>query len=876
MFVELDAYSKEQAITKHEIPLLAYHINYSTAMLRINPLKEGNQRVGRDYIRVQSKSDLFNHIRIIDGRFPAHQPVNGIYEVMATQNVLMDYNLFVGQTYLLSDDRYGGFEDIKLKLVGVFSLDNPVDPYWIDTSPESSFADSLIIGENTMMNELISHSPTRIKSAEYTFHLDYHELTIDRLRQLFRIHSSNTRELIEISADITFDIPGLRVFRRFFEQEREIEILLMALYVPILIMLLIYTLMLSKMVIASEKNELAVLASRGISGTQIIFIYIVKGVMLCLIALLLGPLLGYVMSRFLGSTAGFMEFIRRKGIVTDIGTDAYINALWVLIPFVLMLVLMAKNAGATSIVRHKRLQSGREGTSWQKWFPDVLMLSVAAYGYYQFDLRSMAVKSIGAEAAHIMIDPLLFIVAPLFIAGSFLFFLRVYPLLMRAVFMVGRYLWKPDAYISLIQIARFNGRYHFVMLFLAMTVSVGIFSAISARTINQNYMDRIWYNTGADMVITPLWLSDAPVQAPDSRFDTRLDEPVDDFAGLRRIRHIEPSFTPFTRLSGVSHAAKVFNRERTDVLTANDLRVGNVGLMGIESYSFGNTIWWRDDLLPHHINEYLNLLTFSPGSVLISETLARNGNVSVGESIRISWSGSKEVTFTVVGIVEYWPTFNPITNNASLEQEPMLVVGNLSYIQTHMGLEPYRIWLRLNPDATTREVYADIARNNLLVSHIHNTGEDIVQAKRSPSHMAINGALTLGFLLSIAVSIIGGLLFWLFEVRSRVLQLGILRAVGLKLSALLKMFLIEQILTSGVAISCGLLIGFVASELFVPFFQTSLDAVFMVPPFRVLVNPRDIHSIFAALSVALLTILGLLGFNLFTLKIYQALKLGED
>ena len=640
MFTELDAYSKEQAITKHDITLLEYHVNYSTAMLSINPLEE-YQRVGRDYIRIQSKSDLYNHSRLIDGRFPANKPVNGVYEAMVTQNVLMDFNLLVGQTYILSDDRNGGFENIKLKLVGVFTLKNPDDPYWIDSSPESSFADSFVIDESIMMNELILDSPTRIKSAGYTFHLDYHELTIDRLRQLLRIHSTNTMELNSISPYVDIDIPGLRVFISFFEQEREIEILLMSLYVPLFIMLLIYTLMLCKMITSSEKNELAVLGSRGISAMQITFIYMIKGVLLCFFSLLIGPPLGYILSRFLGSTAGFMEFVQRRGIVTDIGTDAYTNALWVLIPFVFMLVLTAKSAGATSIVRHKRMQSGREGTSWQKWFPDIFMLSAAAYGYHQFDLRSVAVRSIGAEAAHIMIDPLLFIVTPLFIAGSFLFFLRVYPLLMRTVFVLGKYLWKPDAYVSLIQVARCNGRYHFIMLFLAMTVSVGIFSATSARTINQNYMDRIWYNVGADMVVTPLWLSDAPIQAPDSRFDASLDEPADDIDGLRRIRYTEPPFAPFTRLSGVSHAAKVFSKERTDVLTANDLRVRNVRLMGIESYSFGNTVWWRDDLLPHHINEYLNLLTFSPGSILISETLARNGNVRVGEQIRISWPGTK-------------------------------------------------------------------------------------------------------------------------------------------------------------------------------------------------------------------------------------------
>jgi len=389
-FLKLDLYSREQAITKHEIPLLEHHVIYSTAMLNISPLEREHQRSGRDYIRLRSKSDLAEHIRLIDGRFPAKQATNNIIEVMVTQDVLMDYNLFVDEIYVLTDDRYGGFDDTKVKLVGVFTLQDPTDPYWIDSSPQSRFADSMVIDEELMIDQFIPNSPTRIKSAEYTFHLDYHKLSIDLLRQILRIHSADNEELKRISSYIDFDIPGMRVFQSFFEQERETEVLLMALYVPMFIMLLLYTLMLCKLITASEQNELAVLGSRGASAVQIIFIYMIKGLLLCLISLLTGPPLGYALSRLLGSTAGFMEFVQRKKIVTDIGIEAYRNAIWVLIPFIIMLIITAKGAGAKSIVSHKRMLSGRGGISWQKWFPDVLMLSIAAYGYYQFDLRRFA------------------------------------------------------------------------------------------------------------------------------------------------------------------------------------------------------------------------------------------------------------------------------------------------------------------------------------------------------------------------------------------------------------------------------------------------------------------------------------------------------
>jgi len=875
-FNEINKYAREQAIDKNKTPLLDYNVSYSTAMLRLEH-EQGEERSSRrNSIRLQSISDLTEHIKLLDGRLPSEKKVDGIFEVLVTQNVLMDFGLFLGETYKLIDRRYGGFDEIKVQPVGVFTLKDGGDPYWIGMVPEFRFADSFVMHQELMRSALIESIPTRIKSARWTYHINYHELTVDKLRFLLQTHADNYGALRKISPDIEFDIPGLRVFNSFFQMEREIILLLQTLYVPIGVMLLLFTLMLCRLIIASEKNELAVIGSRGGSRKQIVFIYTIQGIILSVIALLIGPSLGLILSKALGATSGFLMFVQRESIVADVGQDAYLYALLVLIPFFIMFVMTARNAGTESIVGHKRNVSRLIKAGWQKWYPDVLLLAIAAYGYYQFEVRQDLIRVAGTAATHLVVDPLLFLVVPMFILGAFLLFLRVYPWLVQAVFLAGKYIWKPGSFVALIQMARNNGRYQFIMLFLAMTISVGIFSATAARTINRNYEDRIWYSSGACMIITPVWISDAPTQGPVLGPDTdnnvlRGDETDD----LRRISYTEPPFLPFTQLSGVEHAAKVFDKDRTTVVNDGDFEVRNVKLMGIEPYDFGKTAWFRDDLLPHHINEYLNLLTFSPNAVLISETLARNGSIDVGDSIRMSWEGTRKSTFTVVGIVEHWPTFNPFSK-AGLHEEPMLVVANLSYNQTHLGLEPYRIWLRLKPDATTREVYDDIAKKNLYISHITNTRENVTDLKRSPSLMAINGALTFGFLLSIAVCFSGSLLFWMLELRSRILQFGILRAIGLRRRALAGILALEQILTSGIAIIGGLLIGFVSSALFVPFFQLGIDAVFQVPPFKIMLYRQDLNNIYIAIGITLIVILVLLVLILRSLRIHHVLKLGED
>lgn len=52
-----------------------------------------------------------------------------------------------------------------------------------------------------------------------------------------------------------------------------------------------------------------------------------------------------------------------------------------------------------------------------------------------------------------------------------------------------------------------GGKERFLMLFLVMTFSFGLFSANTARAINNNISDRIYYENGADVVLTEYALS---------------------------------------------------------------------------------------------------------------------------------------------------------------------------------------------------------------------------------------------------------------------------------------------------------------------------------------------------------------------------------
>ncbi|OFW79192.1 MAG: hypothetical protein A2201_13200 [Alicyclobacillus sp. RIFOXYA1_FULL_53_8] len=299
--------------------------------------------------------------------------------------------------------------------------------------------------------------------------------------------------------------------------------------------------------------------------------------------------------------------------------------------------------------------------------------------------------------------------------------------------------------------------------------------------------------------------------------------------------------------------------------------------MGIETDEFGQTEWYRSGLLNHHINEYLNLIAAEPSAVLISKTLADQDHVKVGDTLIMGWDSLNPQPFTVYGIVDYFPTFNPNPQSTDKNASPpMLVVANLSYIQNNLTVEPYQVWLKMKPGAERKPLFDALLERKIPVTSIQDTIQRLIDAKNDSFQMAVNGELTLGFIISILISFFGFLLYWILSFNSRLLQFGIFNAIGISFRQLIAMMAAEQALTSGAAVLIGGLIGKLASRIFVPMFQLAFDPKTQVPPFLVVFRAQDTLQLFIIIGLMITIGLLILGFILSRIKIHQALKLGED
>ncbi|WP_151733652.1 ABC transporter permease ['Paenibacillus yunnanensis' Narsing Rao et al. 2020] len=874
----LENYMRGKGAGSFGLPVRELVSEVSTRMMDVSVAGREKPKVQKQTGGIRSIIGLAEHVKLTDGRLPGDQPDSGgAYEVMVTQRTLQKLDFVLGTAITLDDDKHN--VHIKLRPVGVFENARE-DDLFFRTPGLGDFNNMFVMNDKLFQTELDAGRLSQLSSASWYVVMDYTKMEVSSIAPFL---SANKQVQQAIYSKVhpyqtSIEIPAAEIIERYFDRSQQLGRLMWSLNVPVLIMLGFYMYMVSNLTAERQKNEIAVLLSRGAARWQVVAAFAAEALLLSAAALLSGPFLALLLTKMLGASSGFLQFVRRASLPAHVDSAAFGYAAAAAGLCFLMSLLPIIKATRVNIVAHKQQAARRQGKPlWHKAFLDVLLLAISFYGLYTFASRLKNLQELGLASDALQIDPLQFVVPALFILGGGLLLLRLYPLLVRLLYRAGRKWWPPAWYATLIQVGRAGSQYQFLMIFLIITLATGVFSAGAARTINNNMEEQLRYKNGAEFVLTAKWPSDAPVEGAAGPYAEVVAVDRDS------IHYTEPPFDPYLQLPGVEHAAKVFVKEEAKFTTEEG--TGTAKLMGIDTDDFGNTAWFSPPLLDRPLADYLNLIAPDSRAVLISSTLAEQNQLKPGDSLWISWGDYSSQPFVVYGILPYFPTYNPLPPAGSVQASeddkeaapgPMLIVGHLSQIQLQLALEPYQVWLKLKPEAETAAFYKGIEDTDLALTGITNTREQLIRLKNDPFLMAVNGVLTLGFLISVLVTFTGFLLYWILSLKGRTLQSGIMRAMGLSLRQLIGMLALEQVLTSGMAVLIGALTGNIASRLFVPNFQIAFNPGSLVPPFRVILAAGDFARLYVIVGFTLLLGLCILGFMLSRLRIHQALKLGED
>ncbi|WP_127530165.1 ABC transporter permease [Paenibacillus kobensis] len=820
----------------------------------------------------KSLSEMEKRVRLLEGRMPVDRS-DGIIEALVTQKFQLATKRKLGEelTAASLEEEGGQFRVIP---VGIIGTEPAADPYLPFLTTDNS--DGFLIPFEQFEREFTKGGKARVSELEWRYAVNYEQLKVDRIATFVQADRDIRRYFRgRLGAD-EVNIPASATIASYEGKQDKLDVMMLSLYSPVMLMLAFYLYMAANLIIERQKTEISVLRSRGASRLQIMSAYTLESLVLGLSALAAGPFLGVMFTKLLGASNGFLEFVQRSALEVSLSSSAYRIAAVAVLGAVVLILIPAFLATRVSIVNHKQQMARLTKMSfWHKTGLDIILVSLAVYLLYNFNNRQDDLKKLALDSDALQVDPLLFLMPALFALGGGLLVLRVYPWFIRLVYWAGRRWWPAALYNTLIQISRSSGQYLTIKVFLVMTVATGLFSANAARTINDNMESKIHYAVGADISLTTRWESDAPPPASANSPGQQSGEIS--VTQKKRVQYTEPPFQPFKELEGVESAARVFRKDNAR-FSVNNGKSGATTLVGIDTKDYGNTAWMKNGLLQYPINSYLNLIAPNTKAVLISRSIADEAKLKPGDPIRIYWDGLDPAQFTVYGIIDYWPGWNPLptTGEKGKTETSRLIVGHLGAIQNKLAVEPYEVWLKLTDNGVSQQVYDQLAKQKLAVTSLNDSTQQLVQSKNDPFRLAINGVMTLGFVISMLISFFGFLLFWVLTLSGRTLQFGVLRAMGIPFLQIIGMLISEQLLTSGAAVIIGVIIGNITSEWFVPLFEMSFSAQDQVPPFTITYQLSDYLQLYAIVGMTLTVGLLIIGYRLSTIRIAQALKLGEE
>ncbi len=810
-------------------------------------------------LSLSAMSDLSSHVRMISGDMYSDSGINedGEIEVIVSQATLVEMGILVGESFTFSKLKYADGTPIRIKVVGVFAADDP-NGFYFQVDPEKLY-------DLCFMNpELFAKEFTGQNAAKYTIAVSFYDL-LDYSRvtaaQIERINSV-TEYLCEKSAykSVIKDPEYKSILEEYAIKKIRISATLIILQIPVLALLAAFLLMISGQMYEMERNEISVIKSRGSSRGQILLLYIYQGLFLTILGAVIGIPLGALFARILGATRNFLEFDLGNSLKVTYTPAAFGYALVAMLITLLSISLPVIKHSKVSIVNLKQQKALKKKNLWEILFLDVILIGVSLYGFYSFR------KSMGTITDTVLsgksLDPLLYVSSSLFIVGMGLFFLRIQPYIVRLIYLLVRRFCGPAGYISFMENIKNGRKMQLIMLFLIMTISLGMFHATVARTILENAVKNTEYLDGVDVIIKENW----PM--------------MQDSNGTPTGTYVEPDYTKYSSMEFAESKTKVYYDDKAYMKQGKNARTV-ITLMGIHTKEVGQMTSLPGGINEKKYYEYLNELAPVENGVLLSRNFATSKDYKIGDSISYYTGSGKVMDGTIVDFVDYFPTYSPTVTTINpdgnaVTEENYLIVTHYSYLKKKLGVQPYEIWIRIKADADPNEVYDFIESHSMKVRRYVNRKIDVENTMTDPLLQGTNGVLTMGFAVTILLCAVGYLIYWIMSIKDRELIFGVLRACGFHKREIVHMLINEQIFSGLFSVLAGIGIGKLTSTMFVPMLQASYATSEQVLPMRLITRASDMYRLYGIVAAVMLGSIFILIFLLFRMNVTKALKLGEE
>ena len=860
--LDLDQYLREKGGAELGLRTTLVVRHLETRNFRLYPAGETNYRDENrslDYVSFGTTDKIAEQIEVVEGSYPAPgDPSPESYvDVIIHEEFASEFGIQVGEYFQGYNWRLPPDDPMQITVIRIAGIWRPRDEdseYWFYRP--NVFEDILLINEETYRNRLAPYTESEINLAVWYLVTDGGSVNTSRVDDLIRRHNDTEKIADQYLPGTYIQASPVEELRPYQRIVTVLTLTLTIFSLPIVILLIIFLVMLVGLVVDGQRNETAVMRSRGTSAFQVVGLTTVEGLIMGLIALVVGGALAVAFTQVIGTTRSFMDFRWGHHFIVSVPPTIGSTILLAIAFTVLIRVVPTIGAARHTIISYKMDQSRLlQRPWWQRLGVDILLLVVIGYFYYQVFQQGGLIDVEGGarniEEAYN--QPFVFLLPPLTIFALTLFMLRFLAPMLRAIAWFIQWTNSVGLLIVTRQLERSPGAYYLPLILLVSTISLGIYTASFARTIDRYLYEQQYYRVSADVSVRVF--SQNPNSIPGGGGN---DAPP-------AYMHIS-EFKSMLHVRGATRIGEYAAKAR---LTSGSVEGRFVG---VDRADLGPVLFWRSDFASLRLGYLTNSLALQPDSVLVSREFMENRALDFGDLIELDIRSAGEVfkiNLQVVGVLEYFPRWYP-------EKDGALFVGNLDYLFEQAQIElAHRVIMRVGPAfdsrAFTRAVFDRGAAGVLTEEPVSRINRE----QSRPERQGLFGLLSIGFITSSLATMIGFLLYTVFSYQRRYVELGILRAIGLSQTSMIGSVAWELGLLIIIGLTLGFGIGLLVSLLYIPFMQfvSSLEGV--APPYVVTMAWTEIAQIVALFLGAFLLIMLILLVILRRMRIFQAVKLGE-
>ncbi len=838
---------------KLNMPPLVKSVTLSTTVYKSCDSRTSNTPLITDAV-FKATDSYEGAIEIISGKMPEKQEDDEIIEVMISKATQAKTKYVVGTIINVGETTNKlKFNELifKAKIVGVFDYVN--NPY--STIIDQDTGIEFYLDYENLYDELLVKR-NLISQGTWYYAGDFTKLDANNSAEIISAVKDLENRAIEwgIITDPDVKIPPLAQYEEYYKNFSSVNVLLVLFYAPVLILVIFFIFMISKFVVENDKNEISMLNSRGASRWQILWLYFLQGGTISIVCMIVAPFLALLLSNFLGATSGFLEFGQRAPIKLDLSLSVILFAFVAAILSVATMLIPVYRNAKIEIVQHKN----------RKRNPLIAKIILAVICVFAFLLTIYAYYVLVIEKGGLFtksdsVQPLAYVFIISFFAAVALLFILIYPYILNFIIELRQKKWSADKFSAFSRISKLENKEKFIMVFLILTIAIGVFSSISARTLNTNMDKNTDYQYPCDIMADVRYL-----ETPNRRYL------FDDVDGIEATK-ITIGNSP------------ILNSNRRNLES-------DIDLMGITPKEFSKLITWDDSILPQSMDEYMRQMQNDIKSCIISRNVAEKLNVKKGDVINVyvdeTLSRRTVIDANIIEIVEAWPTYYPTEiNEFGEEVDRYLIVLNNDAIDKVSKNQNYKVWM--NTDYSVDELKTltmtlgaradnNYDRVRVYLENIINGKEEQYLSQINSVRQATNGSLTLGFISVIFVCAIGLVVYWIISLKSRMLQIGTMRALGMSFKNVRSMVILEEILLCSSAIAVGLIAGVVSGVLFSPLFQSAFGEMGQMPPYVISINFNDIFKLMILITLLILISTKAVTYMLKRIKATTAIKLGEE